>query len=87
VDAATGKPHYAQQRLEGLTTVYASPIGVNNRVYMTGLDGTTLVLAKSNQLTILASNKLDDGFAASPAVVGNELFLRGRNNLYCIAEN
>ena len=25
--------------------------------------------------------------AASPAVVGNELFLRGRSHLYCIAEN
>lgn len=86
VDAATGKPHYAQQRLEGLTTVYASPIGVNNRVYVTGLDGTSLVLEKSSELKILASNKLDDAFAASPAVVGNELFLRGRSNLYCIAE-
>jgi outer membrane protein assembly factor BamB len=87
VDAASGKPHYAQQRLEGLTMVYASPIGVNNCVYMNGLDGTTLVLEKSDKLKILASNKLDEGFAASPAVVGNELFLRGRNNLYCIAEN
>jgi hypothetical protein len=76
LDAATGKPHYAQQRLEGLTTVYASPIGVNNRVYVTGLDGTTLVLEKSKELKILANNKLADGFAASPAVVASELFLR-----------
>jgi outer membrane protein assembly factor BamB len=87
VDAATGKPHYAQERLPGLGTVYASPIGVNNRVYITGLDGTTLVLAKARELKILASNKLEDAFAASPVVVGNELFLRGRNSLYCIAEN
>jgi outer membrane protein assembly factor BamB len=86
LDAATGKPHYAQQRLEGLITVYASPIGVNNRVYLTGLDGTTLVLDKSPQFKVLAANKLDDAFAASPAVVGNDLFLRGRNHLYCIAE-
>jgi outer membrane protein assembly factor BamB len=87
VDAATGKTHFAQQRLEGLTTVYASPIGVNNCVYIAGLDGTTLVLEKSSELKVLASNKLDDAFAASPAVVGNELFLRGRSHLYCLAEN
>jgi outer membrane protein assembly factor BamB len=87
VDAATGKPHYAQERLPGLSTVYASPIGVNNRVYITDLDGTTLVLEKSRELKILATNKLDDGFAASPAVVGNELFLRGRSHLYCITGN
>jgi outer membrane protein assembly factor BamB len=87
VDAATGKPHYEQQRLPGLANVYASPIGVNNRVYINGLDGTTLVLEKSKELKILANNKLDDAFAASPVVVGNELFLRGRSNLYCIAGN
>ena len=85
VDAATGQPHYAQHRLEGLTNVYASPIGVNDRVYITGLDGTTHVLEKSKELKILATNKLDDSFAASPAVVGNELFLRGKH-LYCISE-
>jgi outer membrane protein assembly factor BamB len=86
VDAATGKPHYAQERLPGLGTVYASPVGVNDRVYVTGLDGATLVLEKSKALKVLASNKLDDSFAASPVVVGNELFLRGRRHLYCIAE-
>jgi outer membrane protein assembly factor BamB len=86
VDAATGQPHFAQQRLEGLSGVYASPIGVNDRIYVPGLNGTTLVLEKSKDLKILAENKLDDSFAASPVVVGNELFLRGRN-LYCITEN
>jgi len=86
VDAATGKPLYAQERLLGLGNVYASPIGVNDRVYVTGLDGMTLVLEKSKTLKVLASNKLDDSFAASPAVVGKELFLRGRSYLYCIVE-
>ena len=86
VDAATGNPHYVQERLEGITSVYASPIGVNNRIYVVGREGTTLVLEKSKELKILARNKLDDGFDASPAVVGNELFLRGRSHLYCIAE-
>ncbi len=53
---------------------------------LNGLNGVTLVLEKSKTLKVLASNKLDDSFAASPAVVGNELFLRGRSHLYCIAE-
>jgi outer membrane protein assembly factor BamB len=86
LDAATGKPHYAQHRLEGLTTVYASPIGVNNRVYFAGLDGTVQVLEKSPELKILATNKLADSFAASPAVVGNELYLRGHKHLYCLSD-
>jgi outer membrane protein assembly factor BamB len=86
LDAATGQSHFVQERLEGVTTVYASPIGVNNRVYVVGREGATVVLEKSKELKVLARNKLDDGFDASPAVVGNELFLRGRSKLYCITE-
>ena len=86
LDAKTGTVHYDQQRIEGLADVYASPIGVNHRIYLPGQNGTTVVLENSKVVKILASNKLDDGFDASPAVVGNELFLRGRANLYCIAE-
>jgi outer membrane protein assembly factor BamB len=87
LDAKTGAVHFEQHRLEDLADVYASPIGVNDRVYLAGQNGTTLVLEKANEVRILASNKLDDGFDASPAVVGNELFLRGRSNLYCIAQD
>jgi len=86
LDAKTGTVHFDQHRLEGLPNVYASPIGVNDRIYLAGQNGAALVLEKSKEVKILASNKLDDGFDASPAVVGNELFLRGRANLYCIAE-
>jgi outer membrane protein assembly factor BamB len=85
LDAVSGKPHYEQQRLEGISGVYGSPIGVADRIYLPGQNGMVVVLAKSRELKILASNKLEDGFDASPAVVGDELFLRGRNNLYCVA--
>jgi len=37
-------------------------------------------------LEILAKNHLDDGFDASPAIVGRQIFLRGRQSLYCISE-
>ena len=35
---------------------------------------------------IVAENKLSDGFDASPALAGREIYLRGYKNLYCIAE-
>ena len=34
---------------------------------------------------VLALNPLDDEFTASVAIVGKELFLRGKKHLYCIA--
>ena len=36
------------------------------------------------RLTILAENQLDDGFDASPVVVGDDLYLRGRRFLYAV---
>jgi hypothetical protein len=36
---------------------------------------------------VLAVNNLEEGFDASPAVVGSEIYLRGRNHLYCISES
>jgi outer membrane protein assembly factor BamB len=51
-----------------------------------GRDGNTAVLRQGERLEVLAKNSLDDGFDASPAIVGKQIFLRGRQSLYCIAE-
>ena len=48
-------------------------------------DGNAVVLKKGDKAEVLASNKLSDKFDASPAIVGKELFLRGKQYLYCIA--
>jgi len=84
-DAPTGKPHYQLQRLEGLPEVFSSPVGANGRVYITGRDGVTHVIRHGSTYALLAKNKLDDGFDASPALVDNAIYLRGYQNLYCIA--
>ncbi|MDJ0842053.1 MAG: PQQ-binding-like beta-propeller repeat protein [Acidobacteriota bacterium] len=85
-DTATGKPHYGPQRLEGIRGIYASPVGAAGRVYVTGRDGTTLVLDAGPEYKVLATNKLDDHFDASAAIVGDRIYLRGHRYLYCIAE-
>lgn len=86
-DAKTGKAHFEEERLEGLSGIYASPVAAKDRVYVLGRDGTTLVLKKGTQLEVLATNKLDDRSDASIAAVGKELFIRGHQNLYCISAN
>ncbi len=87
LDAKTGKAHYGPVRLEGIFEIYASPVAVNGRVYILGRDGTGLVLDNGPELEILATNSLDDGFDASPAIVGDEMYLRGYHHLYRISEN
>lgn len=81
-----GKPHYAAQRIEGLQSVYASPVAAAGRVYLTGRDGTTVVIKDGEKLEQLATNPLGERIDATPAIVGNQLFLRGHEHLYCIAE-
>ena len=86
-DAATGKQHYSKQRLESLEGVYASLVGAENRVYVVGRNGTTAVIKHGHEFQLLATNTLDDGFNASPAIVGDAIYLRGLRYLYCIARN
>lgn len=85
LDARSGDENYVQQRLDGLDMIYASIVGASNRVYIVGRNGKTMVLKHGSQFEVLATNSLDDGFDASPAIAGDELFLRGRKHLYCIA--
>lgn len=86
VNAKTGEEQHGPFRLDGIRNVYASPVGAADRVYITDLDGTTLVISHGDVPRVLALNRLNDSFSASAAVVGRELFLRGQRNLYCIAE-
>jgi outer membrane protein assembly factor BamB len=85
-EAQTGKPLFTEQALEGINQVYASPVGVADRVYCPGRNGTTVVIKNADTFEVLATNKLDDGLDASPAVIGDELYLRGNKFLYCIAK-
>jgi len=84
LDATTGSPIIDRKRVEGISNIYASPVGAADKIYLTGREGNTVVLKRGGEYEILATNKLDDRFDASAAIVGNQIFLRGRENLYCI---
>jgi len=85
VDARTGTPHYQNQRLEDVPNMFASPVAARGRIYFPGREGTTLVIKSGPTFEVLAKNTLDDGFDASPALVDNEIYLRGYKYLYAIA--
>ena len=85
-DAKTGELHYQNQRLEDLPNVFSSPVAARGRVYFTGREGATIVVKSGPTFEVLAKNMLDDGFDASPALAGNDMYLRGNKYLYAIAE-
>ena len=86
LEAETGAEPTGPFRLDGLGNIYASPVAAAGRVYITDLDGATLVLSDDDEPQVLALNRLNDSFSASVALVDGELYLRGTRYLYCIAE-
>ena len=87
VSAETGDVHFENERLEGLDSLYASSVGARNRIYISGRDGTTLVLKKGTELEVLASNHIGETIDATPAIVDNQIFIRGEKHLFCISQN
>lgn len=71
-------------RLPGIRNVYASPVAAANRIYLVDLDGHTLVMSADEEPQLLALNRLDDRFAATPALIDNQILLRGEQFLYCL---
>ncbi|MDG1363705.1 MAG: PQQ-binding-like beta-propeller repeat protein [Akkermansiaceae bacterium] len=86
LDAKTGDELIGSTRLPSIANVYSSPVGAAGRVYLTGRNGVTLVLKRGKEFEVLATNKLDDEFRASAALVGKQMLLRGSQYLYCIEE-
>jgi outer membrane protein assembly factor BamB len=74
------------QWTERLTGGYkASPIASQGRVFFLSTDGLCTVVSASTKFTKLTENKLDDEFIASPATSDGNLYLRGKQRLYCIS--
>jgi outer membrane protein assembly factor BamB len=81
IEAATGQVVWTE-RIGGKYA--ASPIYADGRLYFFSQQGKTTVLKPGRSFQVLATNTLDDGFMASPAVSGKAFFLRTRTHLYRI---
>jgi outer membrane protein assembly factor BamB len=85
--AGDGTVVYGPQRLPGLDSVFASPVGAAGRVYIAGRNGTVLVIKHGPSFEVMATNKIEDELYASPIMVGDRVYLRGTTHLYCITGN
>jgi outer membrane protein assembly factor BamB len=85
-EARTGKTVYEAQKLGGRNTITASPVAGDGKIYVLAENGECYVVRLGPQFEVLAANKLDEVFCASPAISGGKLYLRGRKHLYCIGK-
>ena len=86
LDANTGEPHYQQQRLPNPYSLKSSPIGAGNKLYIATEQGDVVVVKMGPSYEALATNTIEgEFFMGSPIIVDGEIFLRGQNKLYAIA--
>jgi outer membrane protein assembly factor BamB len=85
-NARTGEPYYHQTRLPKSYSFKSSPVGANGKLYLASENEDVVVLRMGEKFEVLATNTMtDEMFISTPAIVGGEIFLRGRNKLYCIS--
>ena len=86
LDPKTGKI-LKQGRLTGaLDNYYASPVGAAGKVFLLSHQGKVTVVKAGPDWEILSVNDLDDDSYATPAIVGDKLYIRTRGMLYCFAD-
>ncbi len=81
-DAATGQTVY-QKRLD-LGHVYSSITSAGGWLYLSSTKGTTIVLRPGRKYDEIARNELES-FGSCPVFVGNRMYIRARQHLYCIS--
>ncbi len=83
IEAKTGEMVW-QKRIGGEYS--ASPVYADGKVWFFSEEGKTTVIKPGRAFEMLAENRLDDGFLASPAIAGNAFYLRTRTHLYKVEE-
>ncbi len=86
LNAADGKVIY-RARSGSPGPYFASPIAAAGRVYLASGEGVVTVLAASkDRLEVLAKNDLGEDIVATPAIVGNTIYVRTVRNLYAFGD-
>lgn len=83
-NARTGDPAYVQERIpDAAGSYYASPIAADGRIYLASLQGKLTVLSAGGDLPqVLHQATFGERIAATPALVGERLYLRTAGHLY-----
>ncbi len=78
----------AKKSLQGVQSVYGSPILVGDKILLFTRYNGAYVLSADDKMQVLAHNQLgdDSAFNASPALVEGQLFIRSNQYLYCIGK-
>lgn len=80
----TGKAIWEHEFDQGFNS---SPVLAGDRVYLTDLSGNTHVFKISDKFASLGGGDVGEPVYATPAFVGERIFIRGLSHLICVGEN
>jgi len=83
LDVKTGKVLWEQEFDDGF---YSSPILVNDRVYIIDLKGRMQIFKINDEFELLGASAIAEDAYATPAFVGDRIYIRGLTHLFCIEE-
>ena len=86
IDAKTGERMF-RERVPGARPFWASPWLFDGRVFAPDDAGTVHVIEPGRELNVLRRNEIGERVWSTPAMANGSLFLRGIENLYCIASS
>lgn len=82
LDAQSGKELWKEARVS--KGFRSTPLVVGDRIYFFGIDGKATIVRAAAKYEVIGGGDLGEEMIASPAVAGNDLYLRTKNHLYCI---
>lgn len=83
LDAKTGEVFYTQERIGATGNYYASPIAADGRIYIASLPGKfTVIKAGGQKPEVLHQSDFGTRILATPALVGDRLYLRTATHLW-----
>jgi outer membrane protein assembly factor BamB len=83
--AKTGELVYSG-RLGAPGYYYSSPVAADQKIYIASEEGVVVVLDAGEKLNVLATNKLDGGILATPALADDKIYVRTENHLYAFGK-
>jgi len=85
-ESKTGKVLFEQERLAAAGGYFASPIAAAGRIYTACTSGAMVVLEAADTVKPLATNDLHEAIMATPAIVGDRLYVRSANHLWAFGK-
>lgn len=83
-DAKTGEKYWEREFNKGF---YSSPVIADGKLFAIDLDGIMHIFRVSKTAELIGEPKLGEYVATTPAFMDGRIYLRGEQNLYCIAQN